>query len=86
MGHERVDFPSTIDLTRKLQWKLYSDPARVALSPDGTLVCLDVDRNPAGNSLNIDIEMLTVNGAKPSLDVLRPFLKGSVKTEPNNEG
>lgn len=80
MSHERVDYRSEDDLNNDLKRRAAYFPHDLIVSPNGTLVHLLVSEAEAGNSLGIDIEMLTVNGRRPAASTLRPFLKGRVVT------
>jgi hypothetical protein len=81
MSQEQVDFPTDQDLVKMLQWPYYAKSDSWALSTDGTLAQLRVDRSPAGNSLDVKLDRLTVRGAPPKPSILAPFLRGRINTK-----
>ncbi len=84
MSHEQADFPSEEDLTKMLSRSIPGRPhAHPALSSDGTMVTLRSPLFSGGDTLDVQIWMLTVDGKKPSPEVLEPFLTGKITEEPN---
>ena len=85
MSHEQADFPSDDQLRKMLQQNFPGQPHdHPVLSPDGTMVTLRGPAFSGGDTLDVQIWMLTVNGKKPSLELLKPFLTGKITEEPNN--
>jgi hypothetical protein len=84
MSHEQADFPTEEDLKETLRSSFPGQPsARPVLSPDGTMVTLRGPSYSGTTSLDVEIWMLTVNGQPPSPSLLKPFLTGDVRIEPN---
>ena len=87
MSHEQADFPTEEGLTEMLKSSFPGQPhARPVLSPDGTMVTLFGPSYSGIPSLDVEIWMLTVNGQPPSASLLKPFLTGEVRIEPNPQG
>ena len=84
MSHEQADFPTEGDLTKMLKSSFPGSPhAKPVLSPDGIMVTLRGPSYSNFESVDVEIWLLTVNGRPPSASLLKPFLTGAVKTEPN---
>jgi len=84
MSHEQADFPSKEQLTKMLTRSIPGRPhAHPVLSTDGTMVVLRSPLFSGGDTLDVQIWMLTVAGKKPSPELLKPFLRGNITTEPN---
>lgn len=84
MSHEQADFPTEDDLTKMLKSSFPGDPhAQPVLSPDGVMVTLRGPSFSHFESVDVEIWLLTVGGRPPSASLLKPFLTGTVKTEPN---
>ena len=86
MSHEQVDFPTDQDLVNMLRWPYYAKSDAWALAEDGTFAELQVDRSPAGNSLGIKLNQLTVRGAPPKRSILVPFIRGRINTKCEQAG
>jgi hypothetical protein len=86
MSHEQVDFPTDQDLVNMLRWPYYAKSDAWALAADGTFAELQVDRSPAGNSLGIKLNQLTVRGAPPKRSILVPFIRGRISTKCEQTG
>ncbi len=86
MSHEQADFPFEADLRKELE-QVMSGQRHVhrALSPDGTMVTFRGPAYSGSDTIHVEIWMLTVNGRKPSLELLKPFLSGNITTELNRE-
>jgi hypothetical protein len=84
MSHEQSDFPSEEQLKKMLERRMPGPShAHPVLGPGGTMVTLRGPLYSRGDSLDVEIWMLTVNGEKPSPSLLKPFLAGKVTIEPN---
>ena len=84
MSHEQADFPSEADLTKFLEQSIPGQPhAHPVLSPDGIMVTLRSPLYSRFTSLDVEIWILTVNGKMPSPSLLKPFLGGTLRLEPN---
>ncbi len=79
MSHEQNDFPSDEQLKMMLEQNIPGRPHyNSVLSTDGTMVTLCGPAYSGGDTLDVQIWMLTVNRKKPSLEVLKPFLTGKI--------
>ena len=79
MSHEQVDFPTTEELLAYLQRQYQFFPNQIALAADGTFVQLLVYYSSIGNSLNVTVERLTVQGRPLSPERLKRFITGRIK-------
>jgi hypothetical protein len=84
MSHEQADFPTEADLKKFLDQNIPGQAhAHPVLSSDGIMVTLRSPSYSGFTSLDVEIWILTVNGKTPSASLLRPFLTGKLKIEPN---
>jgi len=84
MSHEQADFPTEAELLRFLKRSIPGQlHAHPVLSAEGIMVTLRGPLYSGTTSLDVEIWTLTVNRRTPSASLLRPFLTGELKIEPN---
>ena len=83
VSHEIVDFPTENDLRHFIDWKNSYFTDSFALDSSGIYAELVVHAKGGetlGNSLNLTVHYLFVDGKRPPADLLEKFVKGDVST------
>lgn len=79
LRHERSEFHSVASLQAFLELMLKQRDSDIAISEDGILVCLLITKHDGFRpSAGVDVRYLTVNGAPPRRELVKPFAKGRV--------